>query len=454
MRKQVFRLFASHLTLGVCLHILYHIIYFAMKPSEEKAALCALGRIFGFVPGIALALISHFGSATGVFMAGSRETDEILGPYSRHRGRITGNALSEAWKELETLSSQGISYTGWTESGYPALLKECPDAPVGLYVRSSTPVEELWNNRRSIAIVGTRDISPYGRQWCESIVSSLADTDARPAIVSGLAIGTDICAHRTALEKGLPTIAVMATGIDRIYPFRHTAFAEKLCTAPGCALITDYPPGTPPLAIHFLRRNRIIAGLCESLVLTESKLKGGGMNTARLAFSYDRNVYALPGRVDDMRSQGCNYLIKSKIAEPFISTESFISEHGLGTAGSPGKTAPDEDGIRDRLMETFGGGEGKNNIEIGNMDKNGNEDKSSNEDKTGRTKGIPGWDGIGIMCRILTEIRRERGITIEDLAERTGYGYVTVARYAALLESEGFIECDILRRCTINVKNI
>ena len=184
-----------------------------------------------------------------------------------------------------------------------------------------------------VAVVGTRDISPYGREWCERIVHALARTSPKPLIVSGLAIGTDICAHKAALEASLPTIAVMATGTDTIYPYRHRQIAEKMSGTQGCALVTDYPPGTAPLPVNFLRRNRIIAGLSHATILVESKIKGGGMMTCRLAFSYDRDVYALPGRADDLRSQGCNHLIRARMAEPLTSEEDIIDSLGLLTTG-------------------------------------------------------------------------------------------------------------------------
>ncbi|MGM9736474.1 MAG: DNA-processing protein DprA [Candidatus Cryptobacteroides sp.] len=394
-----------------------------MDSFEENACLCALGHIFGFEPAIALALVRHFGSASEVFRAGSRQTDELLGPFSKYRGQICGQALDNARKELEGLAGRGISYAGYTGEDYPDLLKECADAPTGLYIRGSTPAKELWDSRRCIAIVGTRDISPYGKEWCERLVAALALTKEKPTIVSGLALGTDICAHRAALEHGLPTIAVMATGADRIYPFRNIPVAERMCATPGCALVTDYPPGTPPLALHFLRRNRIIAGLCETLVLTESRAKGGGMNSARLAFSYDRNVHALPGRVDDPRSQGCNILIKSKVAEPLIDIGTFISEHGFNKmSGKKGRARDEAEAPGMLIRRTFG-------------------DTCSEQD-------------MKMMELMLGEIRKERGVTIEELGDRTGCGYASASGYAALLEAEGFISSDLLQRCTIKAKNM
>jgi DNA processing protein len=385
-----------------------------MKITHEKACLCALNRIFGFEPRIALALISHFGSASEVFSLKTEELDLLLGPHSKYRGCITPDTMEREYKDLEKLSSQGISFIGWSESEYPMRLKDCPDAPVGLYIRSSSPSDTLCGKHRAMAIVGTRDLSPYGKEWCERIVISLSELpkEERPVIISGLALGTDICAHRAALASGLPTIGVMATGPENVYPYRHRYFAEEICSAPGSALITDYPPGTAPLAIHFLRRNRIIAGLSEATVLIESKIKGGGMMTARLASSYNWDVYSLPGRIDDIRSQGCNELLRNNIAAPITSIESFITAAGLD-AGPRKHSIP----INEMVIRTYSG-------------------KLSDE-KIVQTE------------KILTAIYNERGITIEEIGDKTGIGYARTSELTGILELDSIISIDLLQRCRI-----
>lgn len=236
----------------------------------------------------------------------------------------------------------------------------------------------------------------------------------KPLIVSGLALGTDICAHLEAMESGLPTVAVMATGPEAVYPYRHRAYAERMASTPGCALITDYPPGTAPLAIHFLRRNRIIAGLSDSTILVESRIKGGGMMTARLAYSYNREVYALPGRVDDSRSQGCNLLIKSKIAEAIDSVEGLTES--LGMHMCPARRAVSDSEL------------------IGSIFKGA------------------GPDLIRELASVLAAIRKNRGINLDDLADRTGLGYSKTSQLTGMLEMEGIISIDLLQRCTINMR--
>ncbi len=385
-----------------------------MENFEEKACLCALGKIFGFKPRIALALIEHLGNACEVFKLKRTELEALLGPHSQYTDVIRKSAVYESCKELEHYEKYSIDFVGWTSEHYPSLLKECPDAPVGIYIRSRTPVSKLWTSRKSIAIVGTRDVSQYGKEWCTKTVQALANSDQRPAIISGLALGTDICAHKAALEAGLPTIAVMATGPESVYPYRHREFAETLCRTPGCALVTDYPPGTAPLAIHFLRRNRIIAGLSDATVLIESKIKGGGMMTARLAFSYSRDVFALPGRVDDLRSQGCNSLIRSKIAEPLTSIPELLSSLNMTSESSASPCSDIQ-----TVSSTY--------------------------------QSIMPLDKIQTMAGILTAIRQKRGITIEELAQHFCLGYATAAELTSILETDGFITTDLLQRCCINM---
>ena len=187
-----------------------------MTQNEETYCLCALNRIFGFEPKTAHALISNLGNASEIFRMTDKELDMILGPWSKYKGKISPRAVEEAARELDALSSKDISFIGCSSPDYPELLLDCEDAPVGLYVRSTTPVDRLFATRRRIAVVGTRDISSYGLEWCGRIVEGLGRVPEKPAIISGLALGTDICAHSRALDSGLPTIAVMATGPETV----------------------------------------------------------------------------------------------------------------------------------------------------------------------------------------------------------------------------------------------
>ena len=392
------------------------VFFVDMKTHEETICACALNRIFGFEPKIGLALLEHFGSATEVMKLSRKDQELLLGPHSKYTGMINPKVVDAAAYELEHLANKNTYFIGQTHEHYPSLLKECEDAPIGIYIRSCTPIESLFTPSQNVAVVGTRDISLYGEEWCQKIVSSLAKTSTKPLIISGLALGTDICAHKTALENGLPTIGVMATGPEQIYPWRHREFAERLINTPGCALITDYPSGTAPLAIHFLRRNRIIAGLSQATLLIESKIRGGGMMTCRLAFSYGREVYALPGRVDDLRSQGCNLLIREKIAEPITSEKELLKSLGFNTT-SYKKTQTDLTTLENAYSTS-----------------------------------IP-KDKISQMAQILLYIKQNRGITIEEIAEKARLEYSRTVELVRILETDGFIYTDLLQRCTINFRN-
>ena len=382
---------------------------------DEDVCCCALNRIFGFKPRVALALISSLGSASQVFRLKAGELDRLLGTDAPARRMICRQTLSDTAEELDGLYGKGYSFIRIGSSGYPKLLAECEDPPLGLYVRSTSAPESIFNDSTAVAVVGTRDISDYGKEWCRKITGALSRSRPAPAIVSGLALGTDITAHVTALELGAPTIAVMATGIDSIYPSRHRNIAERIASTPGCALVTDYPPGTSPLQINFIRRNRIIAGMSHATILIESKSKGGGMLTARLAFSYSRDVYALPGRIDDTRSQGCNILIKEKVAESILSEKLLVESIGLKFREEAGRPDPAET-VRAMYMEKYC------------------------EDKISR------------LSRIVLHVKKHRGITVEELALSLGIPYKEVLECTALLETDGIISSDLLQRCYIRLK--
>lgn len=169
--------------------------------------------------------------------------------------------------------------------------------------------------RPRVAVVGTRDIDPYGRQAVCDIITALSKREDKPIIVSGLAFGVDQYAHRFALQIGLPTVAVLPTGLDKIYPLQHENLAADIASTEGCCLVTQFPNKTAPIAIFFFLRNHLITHLADAVIVVESKKKGGGMVIARSAREKDIPVFAIPGRMGDLRSEGCNQLIKEGIAE-------------------------------------------------------------------------------------------------------------------------------------------
>lgn len=388
-----------------------------MKNEElERFGACALNRIFGYEPLTASRLISALGSAGAVFSLSKTELLELAGPFCRHLELINDDELEKSRSELARLEDSGCTFIPCTSPDYPQSLLQCEDHPSGLYVRSHCNPGELFNRRATVSIVGTRDMSLYGKEWCTRIVAALSRTAERPTIASGLALGVDITAHLAAMGFNLPTIAVLPTGIDDIYPRRHSVAAGKIVSSPYSALVTDFPPGTGPRACTFLRRNRIIAGLGTATVLIESKAKGGGMITSRMAFDYGREVYALPGRVDDIRSAGCNVLIAEKIAEPVLSPDLLAASLFPGLAGASHKIS-----IGDRVKAYY-------------VQKHG-EERSSR------------------MGEIAAIVEKHRGITIEEICGAAELEYREAALLTGLLENDGFIDIDLMQRCMINAKN-
>ena len=383
---------------------------------DNYETLCGitLNRIFGYEPSIARTLISRFGSPGAVFSQSSEVLDRTFGPFSKYRPFICDSELEASRREWAPLEAYGCSFVSFGETGYPELLADCPDAPAGLYIRSSTPPGKLWNGEHSVSIVGTRDISPYGKDWTEKIVKALSMAERKPMIVSGFAIGVDITAHLAALAFGLPTVAVIPVGIDSIYPWRHRYIAEKIINTPGCAIVTDFPPGTQPVAFNFLRRNRIIAGLSRATILAESKARGGGTMTARLAAGYGRELFCLPGRIDDVRSEGCNRLIKEKLAEPVTDLDSLTEQLGLGPINKQ-HTIP----LEERLRQCYAGS---------------------------------GEETLDGLVKVAGAIQNCRGITPEEICRSLGMDIGKVSAAVCLLESDGFVCTDLLRHCCIDNK--
>lgn len=384
------------------------------ESPEQLAAWSAVNRIFGFAPRTGAALIDHYGSPESLFDADRKELEYLLRHNTGYLDAIVPQTLEKERRELQALMDEGVRMLCIGDERYPSLLKECPDPPAMLYVRSLSPLESIFGIPKKISVVGTRDITSYGKEWCTRIVSAMSSCPAcRPAIVSGLAIGTDITAHLAALDRGLPTIAVMATGIDAVYPFRHGRYAEMISSAPGSALVTDYPPETTPRAINFLRRNRIIAGLSDATILIESKIKGGGMMTCRIASSYDREVFALPGRIGDQCSAGCNELIRNGTAACISEVNSLLDSLGLRHGGKWEK-----DDIRMKTYTFYRDREGADPAER-----------------------------LSIVADI---VGRNPDIRIEDIATAANMEYRDAANAVGMLECDGIVVTDLLRRCSIN----
>lgn len=277
---------------------------FQMPLTEETLYQIALAKTVHIGPSIGRSLLDEYGSAREVFKAPKKELVKISKITERIVNNLADNvALKRAEQELNFIDKHGIQVHFITDREYPRRLKFCKDAPLCIFTKGLMDL----NAEKMVAVVGTRKATPYGREQTEKIVTELAQHNV--TIISGLAFGIDITAHRTAQENNLQTAAVLAHGLDRIYPREHTQTAKRMLENGG--LITDYWSGTNPDMGNFPERNRIIAGLCDATLVMESRLQGGSLITGKLAFKYNRDVFAFPGKSIDNNSRGCNFLIKS-----------------------------------------------------------------------------------------------------------------------------------------------
>lgn len=298
-------------------------------------------------------LRQHFPGTAAVFAASSgalRSTglsaDAVAGIRRPDRRRIEADL---AW-----LKDSGCRFITWEDPLYPPFLKEIPDAPPGLFVRGDATVL----SGLQVAVVGSRNPSPSGRRSARQFAAELGRVGV--TVTSGLALGIDSQAHEGALEAGVPTVAVLGCGLDILYPRRNRGLAERI--ERSGALVTEFPPGTPPVAANFPRRNRLISGLCAGVLVVEAALKSGSLITARLAMEQGREVFAMPGAIHNPLSRGCHALIRqgAKLTEKI---EDILEELGPLTAAlaaADGGDAPDQrgsmglDGAAKVLLDNIG----------------------------------------------------------------------------------------------------
>lgn len=254
-------------------------------------------------------LIAYSGSANQIFSEKRTALEKIPGIGAVNAQNIIQNkdfALNLAEHELAFIEKNNIYAYTFLEENYPKRLTHCEDGPLVVFSKG----DFNFNTQKVISVVGTRNATDYGKDFCEKLIADLIPH--KPLIVSGLAFGVDICAHKAALKNNLPTIGVLAHGLDRIYPAVHTSTAKQMLENGG--LVSEFRSGTNPDRENFPKRNRIIAGLSDLTIVIESSNKGGSLITAELANSYSRDVFALPGRISDTQSEGCNALIKQNKA--------------------------------------------------------------------------------------------------------------------------------------------
>ena len=271
-------------------------------------------------------LIAYFGSIAEAWEAPAGATREagLRAQYVRGFERARREFAPD--REIEALAEHGVRTLIWEDEAYPALLREIPQSPPVLFVRGSAGP----HFEQSLAVVGTRRVTPYGREVCEQFCGAVAR--AGVAIISGLARGIDSIAHRVAVEEGAPTVAVLAGGIDGIYPRENAGLAERVM-AQGC-VISEYPPGVKTRPDYFPRRNRIISGLSRATLVIEAGMTSGALHTAHHALEQNREVFATPGSVFSQQSTGTNRLIRESAAKLVGSAEELCEELNLLSIGT------------------------------------------------------------------------------------------------------------------------
>ncbi len=279
-----------------------------MDADERNVLAIAMSLIQGIGPAYAKKALEHFGTLELFFKAKKKDLEVIPG-ISR---TVIDSFLYDGVKDraklaYEALQREGARVFFIADQDYPFRLSWCNDAPVVLFGKGKCDL----NVPRLVSVVGMRQVSQEGRELCEELINDLQGCDV--TVVSGLAYGVDILAHRACLKRGIPTVACLAHGLDRIYPNVHQREARQMLEEGG--LLSEYFPGVMPDRNFFPRRNRIIAGLSDATLVVESGIKGGSMITARLAHGYNRDVFAFPGSLRSKNKEGCNFLIRSMQAQ-------------------------------------------------------------------------------------------------------------------------------------------
>lgn len=275
--------------------------------SNELLYQIALTLVPNIGPVQAKILIDHFGDAESVFKASTKKLSSVENIGEVRAASIKAfEDFEKAEEEIAFIEKYKIQPIFLTDQNYPQRLLKCYDPPTLLYYRGNADL----NHAKIISIIGTRNNTDYGKQVTEKLVADLAEENV--LILSGLAFGIDAIAHKSALQYNLPTVGVLAHGLDTIYPSHHKSLAKEMLQAGG--LLTEFTKNTKPDKHNFPRRNRIVAGMADATIVVETAVKGGSMITAELALNYNRDVFAFPGKTTDSKSTGCNYLIKQKHA--------------------------------------------------------------------------------------------------------------------------------------------
>lgn len=292
--------------------------------EQEQIFSMALTRLRHISPQLGIELYRQLGGGRAIYDHRNHIGDVVADPSPKLQEALKDwdEPLRRAEHEMDFCLRHGIKVLCHGEEGYPRRLENCSDPPIVLYYKGSADL----NPRKVINIVGTRHSTSYGIDTIRKLMASMAALCPQVLVVSGLAYGVDINAHRQALLNGYETIGVLAHGLDTIYPSLHRATAREMTSHGG--LLTEYMTRTNADKLNFIRRNRIVAGMSDACILIESASRGGGLITARIAQSYSREVFALPGRITDDYSAGCNQLILDNVAAPLLSAEQLLKTLG------------------------------------------------------------------------------------------------------------------------------
>ncbi len=289
--------------------------------DEELVYIIALSMVPQVGPITAKELIKSIGSAEEVIKSNERTLLRVAGVGQHISKQIRSkNYLQRAEQEFNFIQKNNIRAITYLDAEYPIRLKQCVDSPLILYIKGNSNLE----NRYVISIVGSRMATEYGKGICRDFIQGIKELN--PIVVSGLAYGIDITAHKESLTAGLDTIAVVGHGLDRIYPFTHRSVAQEIIQQG--ALVSEFFSEVKPDRENFPARNRIIAGMSDAVIVVEAREQGGALITAEIANHYNRDVFAFPGRIHDLQSKGCLSLIKNNLAQLISSSDEFRAQMG------------------------------------------------------------------------------------------------------------------------------
>lgn len=288
--------------------------------GEQTIRRMALTRIHGIGIGYTKKLIAVFGDTAGIFKASQQQLQAAGLPEAPARAIVEFDGWEPLKAEAALLAAKGIRLLYFMDPDYPQRLLSLSDAPPILYYRGKADL----NAKRIVAVVGTRSATDYGRRMTALLAAQLRPV--APLIISGLAMGIDAAAHKAAVDNGLPTVGVLAHGLSTIYPRENTRLSGEMLEKGG--LLTSYTFGEKAERYNFPTRNRLVAGMCDALIVAETPLEGGSMLTVGHARSLGKPIFAVPGRLGDFRSQGCNRLIQQGVARLVSSGEQLAAEMG------------------------------------------------------------------------------------------------------------------------------